>query len=506
MSASTNSSEFPASSTHAAPAPVGVSGLALYVPRPRVALESWCAWTGATWNKVKAVVGESFRIPAPHESLYTMAANAALRLIETYDIDPSSIGYLALGTESSTDNSTGAAIVKGMLDQRLMARGLPPISRACEIPEFKQACLGGIYALKGALRYVATDGRERRAIVISADIAEYQRGSSGEQTQGAGAVAMLVERHPAMFAVDLERSGNAADYRGLDFRKPTARHAVDGYAHTTQRPHDFPVFNGRYSTHCFVDATARAFQQVAERSQSSQLSTLNDAYAVFMHRPYHRMPLQAFSMIYLWALASDPERSGEVAELCRTAEVDEAALRDELSRAPHLLGLVTTHGEEADPYPLAGKVAGVVRKSPEFRSLSASKLGLGSQGCRDLGNLYTASLPAWLCSGFDAAAAQGLELAGETLLAIGYGSGDASEALVLRPVNGWQVSAGKIEFARALQGAVDIEREVYEQLHDTRRARGFELEPKAEFIVRSTGNNHGDGLQDIGIEYYEYAD
>ena len=70
-----------------------------------------------------------------------------------------------------------------------------PLSRSCEVPELKHACLGGVYALKGALRFAALDGKGRKAIVVTADIAEYARGSTGEPTQGAGAVALLVERN-----------------------------------------------------------------------------------------------------------------------------------------------------------------------------------------------------------------------------------------------------------------------------------------------------------------------
>ncbi|MEC8422501.1 MAG: hypothetical protein VX000_01925, partial [Myxococcota bacterium] len=50
----------------------GISGMSLYVPTPRVDLESWCEWTGNPWSKVSKVVGRSFRIPAPHENVYTM--------------------------------------------------------------------------------------------------------------------------------------------------------------------------------------------------------------------------------------------------------------------------------------------------------------------------------------------------------------------------------------------------------------------------------------------------
>jgi hydroxymethylglutaryl-CoA synthase len=202
----------------------GISGMSVYVPTPRVPLEEWCEWTGNQWAKVEKVVGRSFRVPAPHENVYTMAANAVLRLIVQYDIDPERVGFLGLGTESSTDNAAGAVIVRGMVDRALEGLGKKRLCRALEVPEFKHACLGGIYALKSALRYVSCDGTDQLAIVVSADVAEYERGSSGEQTQGAGAVAMLVERHPKMFAVDLSRSGSASAYRGPDFRKPFARH------------------------------------------------------------------------------------------------------------------------------------------------------------------------------------------------------------------------------------------------------------------------------------------
>ena len=163
---------------------VGISGFAVYVPPYRVDLEQWCDWTGSDWSKIESVIGRSFRMRGPHQSIYTMAATSALRLIEQYDIDPTTVGFLGLGTESSTDNSAGAVIVRGMLDDALRAKGLPPLSRHCEVPEVKHACLGGVYAMKHALRYLALETEPRCAIVISADIAEYERGSSGEPTQG----------------------------------------------------------------------------------------------------------------------------------------------------------------------------------------------------------------------------------------------------------------------------------------------------------------------------------
>ena len=67
---------------------IGISGLAAYIPPYRVWLEDWCEWTGNHWPKIREVVGRSFRVRGPDQSVYTMAATAVMRLIEQYDIDP----------------------------------------------------------------------------------------------------------------------------------------------------------------------------------------------------------------------------------------------------------------------------------------------------------------------------------------------------------------------------------------------------------------------------------
>src|SRR4051812_49724840 len=113
--------------------------MSLYVPRLRVPLDQWCAWTGNSRDKVRAVVGHSFRVRGRHENVYTMAANAALRLILQNEIDPARIGSLGLGTASSTDDAAGAVIVRGMVDRPLPQLGTPRLSRQLEAPEFKHA-------------------------------------------------------------------------------------------------------------------------------------------------------------------------------------------------------------------------------------------------------------------------------------------------------------------------------------------------------------------------------
>jgi hydroxymethylglutaryl-CoA synthase len=478
--------------------------MSLYVPPFRVRLSDWCEWTGNDWNKVKAVVGSSFRVCGRDENVYTMAANAALRLIVDNQVDPTSVGFFGLGTESSTDNAAGAVIVRGMLDRALERLGLPRLSRNLEVPEFKHACLGGIYGLKNALRYVALDGRGRTAIVVSADVAEYERGSTGEQTQGAGAVAMLVEHEPRLFAVDLFRAGSASDYRGPDFRKPFARHFTEGYAERTTRPSDFPVFSGDYSTFSYIDETVHAVENMLSRLDVSAGSYYRSVRSLFFHRPYHLMPVRAMSFLYVRGLARGKNHHDELRELCADAQVGFDDVMRETSSSPDLYAHVLSGTSNVDPYSATNAVAAVVRKRPSFRDLLAEKMTLGGETVRGLGNLYSAALPAWIASGLEEGALQRLELTGVNMVAVGYGSGDAAEAIPFSPVAGWERAALAVNSARALGDAIDLTQPQYESLHDHRELSGVTYEPKDRFVISRVGTAYDKSFQDLGVEYYDY--
>jgi hydroxymethylglutaryl-CoA synthase len=485
---------------------IGISGLSVYAPPFKVSLEDWCGWTGNAWDKVSSVVGRSFRQPGPHESIYTMAANAVLRLIEQYGIDPREIGYFGFGTESSTDNAAGAVIVRGMIDRALTTMGQPRLSRACEVPELKHACLGGVYAIKGAVRYLATDGRGKKAIVVCGDIAEYERGSSGEQTQGAGTVAILLEENPKLCRLDLAHSGSSSDYRGLDFRKPISRHFVKGYAPKTDRYADFPVFNGKYSTFCYLDAVTHAAGAMFERLGSEPKAFYENVGAIFMHRPYHWMPVNGMTSMYVWGLAESEAGQKELRALADQARVSFDAVLAEIRDDGDLYQGAITRGIDTDPYPNASAVLKAARSAPALKAILRDKMVLGTDKMRDLGNLYTAALPAWLAAGFEDALQQDVDVTGQTWLAIGYGSGDAAEAIPLHVVPGWREAAAKIGVDRALAFSVQLTREQYEGRHDG-QAVEIPYEPRGEFVVERVGEclSGAGSCEDVGIEYYKFV-
>ncbi|HEX7481786.1 MAG TPA: hypothetical protein VF331_28525 [Polyangiales bacterium] len=484
----------------------GVSGMSVYVPRLRVRLEDWCSWTGNSWDKIQAVVGRSFRVPARHENVYTMAANAVLRLIREYDIDPRNVGFLGLGTESSTDNATGAVIVRGMVDRALDDLHRPRLSRHMEVPEFKHACLGGIYALKAALRYVSCDAGDRVAIVVCADVAEYERGSTGEQTQGAGAVAMLVTREAKLFEVDLAHAGSASDYRGPDFRKPFARHFAKAYAPNTNRMSDFPVFSGKYSTFSYLDETVHAVEDMLRKLNVSAGKYYNSVHSLFFHRPYQMMPIQAMSFLYVRGLARGDHHQEELRALCNEAGVSPDRIVSEALSMPDLYASVAEHGAAvSDPYEATSAVAAIVRKKATFRDLLERKMSMGSSLVRDLGNLYSAALPSWLAAGFEEAGKQGVDLTHRPMVAVGYGSGDAAESWPIRAVPGWEQAAACIQLRESLDNAIDLTRPQYEALHDGHEVKGLNYVPSGEFVISHVGEKYEPAFQDLGIEYYKYV-
>lgn len=481
---------------------VGISGISVYVPSPCVRLRDWCRWTKQSSDKLERNIGRSFRMPEPHEDAYTMAASAVLRLIRSYRIDPLDIGFLALGTESSKDQCAGAVIVRGMVDHALEQNGMPRLRRSCEVPEFKQACLGGVYGLKGALRYVASDGANLKAIVVASDIASFERGTSGEPIQGAGAVAMLVEQDPRLLEIDLRMSGSASAYRGPDFRRPLGARNVDG------SKQEFPVYSGKYSTFAYLDETMQAFDDLVRKHHMRPMSYLKSVRALFLHRPYSVMAEQGAAFLLVRALAASAAHSEEdaslLALLAARANVSVSGLVTELRATPDLFEDLLADAEPRDPYPLTTATATKLRKDDDLDALLGGRIELGAERMREVGNLYTASLPAWIAAGLEHALEDGVDLTGQNLLALGYGSGDAAEALPLKPVDGWQRAAERIRFRGALGAAVPLDEHQYAALHAGEWSAPL---PRAMegFRISRVGCQSDARVRDVGVDYYEYA-
>jgi len=90
------------------------------------------------------------------------------------------------------------------------------------------------------------------------------------------------------------------------------------------------------------------------------------------------------------------------------------------------------------------------------------------------------------------------------LYAIGYGSGDAAEALPLRVAPAWREAAAKIGFRQSLAASADLTREQYEALHDGHRVE-LAVPPRDQFVIARTGNTYEATFQDLGVDYYDFV-
>jgi hydroxymethylglutaryl-CoA synthase len=316
---------------------------------------------------------------------------------------------------------------------------------------------------------------------------------------------MLLEENPKLAKVDLNHSGAAADYRIMDFRKPMLRFCGQDLSESHQ-VQDFPVFNGKYSSTCYIDETMNALNEMYTKRGLEPSSYLRSLKTVFMHRPYRRMPETGWAIAYLFALGSgNAEDRVELASYCYEAGIELKALLCEMASNPKITELVDTECLNHEAYPLTMAIFRIFRASHKYRSEVLDKLALGSDKMLDLGNLYTAALPAWMAAGFEQALDEDLDLDGNEVLTLGYGSGDAAEVIPVVISKEWKKATESIRFSEAMEFAIDLEFKQYKALHDGRIIKGLDHLPKNEFVIEKIGQVNQRQFQDIGIEYYRYV-
>jgi hydroxymethylglutaryl-CoA synthase len=146
-------------------------------------------------------------------------------------------------------------------------------------------------------------------------------------------------------------------------------------------------------------------------------------------------------------------------------------------------------------------------RTETWTRLVDDKLGLGSDLMRDLGNLYTAALPAWLAAGLYQAHVDDVDVGGQEWLALGYGSGDAAEALPMRVSDSWRDAARRINIAAALDApTVDLTEAQYLALHSGRTADFEAAAATTGFVVDHVGTTNTAEFADLGIEYYRFVE
>lgn len=168
---------------------VGIDAISFYTPGTFLDLAVLAKARGVEEAKYKVGLGQDkMGIISPSEDIVTMGLEAAYDIVQGQQ---SAIDLVLFATESGFDFSKAAGIYLHPL------LGLSP---QCRVLEVKQACYAATGALQLAVQYVALNP-QKKALVISSDVAWYGFQTPGEVTQGAGAIAMVIAANPKVAVV-----------------------------------------------------------------------------------------------------------------------------------------------------------------------------------------------------------------------------------------------------------------------------------------------------------------
>uniref|UniRef100_A0A915BNQ1 Hydroxymethylglutaryl-CoA synthase n=1 Tax=Parascaris univalens TaxID=6257 RepID=A0A915BNQ1_PARUN len=235
-----------------APENVGIRAMELYFPRIFVGQSDLEKFDRVSSGKYTIGLGQrEMAFCADNEDIASICMTVLANLLERYEINISTVGFLAVGTETLIDKSKG---VKTQLMELFGA------NTDIEGVDVKNACFGGTQALFHAVDWVYANWQteKRYAIVVMGDIAIYEPGAA-RCTGGAGAFAALIGPD-ALIAFD---RGLRASYmvNAWDFYKP-----ISGVSK------EFPVVNGPISLASYfkaLDATYKAYRDKASRIRNS---------------------------------------------------------------------------------------------------------------------------------------------------------------------------------------------------------------------------------------------
>lgn len=241
---------------------IGIDKMAFATTDEYIDLRELARVRGDEPDKYTIGIGQDQQaVVPPTQDIVTLGAQAAAKLLT--DSDKRHLSTVIVATESGIDNSKASAInIKHLL-------GLGDYIRTVEV---KEACYSGTAGIQFAKGLVTMDPQST-VLVIAADIARYGLATSGEVTQGAGAVAMLISANPHVLL--LEDTNVAYTKDVMDFWRPL--YATEAYV------------DGKYSTNVYVDfflACWERYQQITGRQ-------LADFTALAFHLPFTKMGKKA---------------------------------------------------------------------------------------------------------------------------------------------------------------------------------------------------------------------
>lgn len=419
----------------------GIEAASIYVPHIYLPIKDLAIQRNIDPDKLEIGLGlKKMAVLDAHEDTATIAANALLKLIIDFNINPNEIGRIYLGTESALDGAKPTAtyavqLVESVLENQFGERPF----KHTDVVDMTFACVGGVDALHNSIDYVRVNPA-KKAIVISADYAKYGLESTGEYTQGAGAVAMLISNQPDLIAFD--NNWGIGMESVFDFFKPhqaTSNRNILNALETTKSEieifSDEPVFDGQYSNECYKNRVREAYFNFKDQTNVEGKLYENWRYIAF-HLPYAFQGKRMFSDVF--ALENGQDNSN-----------------DNLK---------------------------IISKSDEYKALIKEKVEPTQRASSEIGNMYTASIFTAFLSALQVSTDNNEDLTGKTVGFISYGSGSKSKVFQGKIGEGWKDVMNKVDLFNYLNQREAISFEQYEDLHNKNQktsinaSKGFALD------------------------------
>ena len=443
---------------------VGIDSLAYYVPSLYVDIEELATERDISSEKLVRGLGlKKMATPDYDEDSASIAANSLFRLIKENNIDPREVGRVYLGTESGVDSSkpTSSYVVE-ILEEVFSEQYGERCFKNCDIVDLTFACAGAVDALQNCCDWVR-NGEKRKAIVIASDIAKYELNSTGEYTQGAGSVSMLISESPSIISFN---GSWGVSTKGIgDFFKPRRifkrsnilieaakllnKEISSNEAETLLATSDSkfwsdsneivevykeePIFEGQFSNESYKE---RVYEAIENFNEHNQRNILTDWENIIFHLPYafhgRRM------IINKW--------------------LDWMSENDKIEEIYSEIG----KPESKQDKDWIKKVS----KSSLYKNFVENKIAPGEMASSEIGNMYTASIFMSLISSLVDAANNDKKFEDKKIGFISYGSGSKAKIFEGTVQENWIKKINTIKLFDGLNKRKKISIDIYEKLHN----------------------------------------
>jgi hydroxymethylglutaryl-CoA synthase len=468
----------------------GIDAISFYVPSLYVPIEQLASKRDIPYEKLRKGLGlEKMAIPDVNEDAASFAANALLNLIQDNELDPNEIGRIYLGTESAVDGSKPTVTYAIESVEKMLAdKWGDRCFKNCDVVDLTFACVGAVDAMHNCLDWVQ-NGEGRKAVVIASDLSKYELHSTGEYTQGAGAVAVLITREPSIIAFN--NTWGVATRSVGDFFKPrrlfTKQELAKDLLQQVDKKYsneelneliaktnsgfwneknelvelfkEEPVFDGQYSNQCYSARVTEALEHYCEQEPTN---FLNDWDYLVFHLPYafHGRRI-IFSNWLQWIRETD--------------RID---------------ALIREIGPQTEDLKSWDRLA---TKSEMYQNFVHEKIEMGERASSLIGNMYTASIFMALLSLLRSSFNDGLELADKKVGFIAYGSGSKSKVFEGTVQKGWKERISTVNIFEVLKDRKPVDISLYEKIHSriqqtpVHRANGVALSEIEENDTNTKG-------------------